>query len=144
MALTVVPCALCENGHLKGITYVVWANPMPEGGDPASFAAAGGCGAPRPAPGSLVCGDSTFRGADSRCGGQPAGGVVGVAADDPPTSPRRPRRKPPEIPRLRPFGSRLDSAPVQAAVAAVREASSEERYDRLIDLMRVLRSGDVR
>jgi len=33
---------------------------------------------------------------------------------------------------------------VQAAVAAVREASSEDRHNRLIDLMRVLRNGDVR
>jgi hypothetical protein len=36
MALTVVPCALRENGLLKGISDVVWVNPLPEGADPAS------------------------------------------------------------------------------------------------------------
>jgi hypothetical protein len=33
---------------------------------------------------------------------------------------------------------------VDAAVAAVRSASKEERYGRLIDLMRALHSGGVR
>jgi hypothetical protein len=54
---------------------------------------------------------------------------------------------PPETagdPNASPFGSRLDSPQVQAAVAAVREAATDERYNRLVDLMRVLRSGDVR
>jgi hypothetical protein len=54
---------------------------------------------------------------------------------------------PPETagePKASPFGSRLDSEQVQAAIAAVRKASHEERYGRLIDLMRALRSGDVR
>jgi hypothetical protein len=54
---------------------------------------------------------------------------------------------PPEAagdPEGSPFASRLDSERVQAAVTAVRGASSDERYGRLVDLMRVLRSGDVR
>ena len=37
MGLTVVPCALYENKQLKGISYVLWANPMPEGCDPAKL-----------------------------------------------------------------------------------------------------------
>jgi hypothetical protein len=54
---------------------------------------------------------------------------------------------PPEsagIPGASPFGSDLHSELVEAAVARVRNATREERYDRLIDLIGALRGGDVR
>ena len=63
MALTVVPCAFRENGQFKGISYVVWVNPLPEGVDPASLPPPAGTDASRPAPRAVTCGDSDFRGA---------------------------------------------------------------------------------
>ncbi|MGA3326207.1 MAG: hypothetical protein ABSF45_17180 [Terriglobia bacterium] len=143
IALTVVPCALYENGQLKGINYVVWANPMPEGGDPASLPPPAGVVLPgRPlAPLYAVIQLSAVQTQDAA--GNPQVGLwawlqrpSNVAAPPPPETAG--------VPEDSPFGSRLDSGPVQAAVAAVRKASREERYGRLIDLMRVLRSGDVR
>jgi hypothetical protein len=53
---------------------------------------------------------------------------------------------PPEAagePEDSPFASNLNAPEVQAAVAAVRAAASEQRYDRLIDLLRTLRTGEV-
>ena len=143
MALTVVPCALYENGQFKGIKYVVWANPMPEGGDPASLPPPAGVVLPgRPlAPLFAVIQLSAVQSQDAA--GNPQVGLWAWF--------RRPSNiiapPPPEtagVAGASPFGSRLDSEQVQAAVAAVRKAPREERYDRLIDLMRVRRSGDVR
>jgi hypothetical protein len=37
----------------------------------------------------------------------------------------------------------IRSEAVDAAVAAVRNATNEERYGRLIDLLRALRGGEV-
>jgi len=143
MALTVVPCALYENGQLKGITYVVWANPMPEGGDPATLPPPAGVVLPgKPlAPLYAVIQLSAVQSQDAA--GNPLVGLwASLRQSSNVTTP-----PPPETagdPKASPFGSRLDSGQVQAAVAAVREASNEERYGRLVDLMRVLRSGDVR
>jgi hypothetical protein len=47
-------------------------------------------------------------------------------------------------PESSPFGSDLDSPAVRNAVAAVRSAPPGERYGRLISLLGVLRTGDVR
>lgn len=143
LALTVVPCALHEEGSLKGISYVVWANPIPAGGDPSTLPAPAGVVFPgQPlAPLYAVIQLSAVETQDAA--GNPQVGLwasfaqsSNVAAPPPPETAGDPKASP--------FGSRLDAPQVQAAVAAVREASSEERYNRLIDLMRVLRSGDVR
>lgn len=143
LALTVVPCAHREEGHLKGISYVVWANPIPEGGDPATLPPPAGVVLPgQPlAPLYAVIQLSAVQTQDAA--GNPQVGLwaslrqsSNVAAPPPPETAGDPNASP--------FGSRLDSPQVQAAAAAVRGASSEERYNRLIDLMRVLRSGDVR
>ena len=141
IALTVVPCVLQEEGQIKGISYVVWANPMPEGGDPGSLPAPAGVVFPgQPlAPLHAVIQLSAVQSQD--VAGNPQVGLWASLRQSPNTPP------PPETagdPKASPFGSRLDSPHVQAAVAAVRQASSEERYERLIDLMRALRSGDVR
>jgi len=143
LALTVVPCAHCEEGRLKGISYVVWASPIPEGGDPATMPPPEGVVFPgQPlAPLYAVIQLSAVETQDAA--GNPQVGLwaslgqsSNVAALPPPETAGDPKASP--------FGSRLDSPQVQAAVAAVREASSDERRNRLIDLMRVLRSGDVR
>ena len=143
MALTVVPCALHENGRFKGITYAVWVNPLPEGGDPASLPPPAGAVLPgQPlAPLYAVIRLSAVQSQDAA--GNPQVGLwaslrrsSNVAAPPPPETAGEPVASP--------FASPLDSGPVQAAVAAVRQASREERYGRLIELMRVLRSGDVR
>ena len=141
LALTVVPCAQFEEGHR--ISYVVWANPIPEGGDPAALPPPAGVVLPgQPlAPLYVVIQLSAVQTQDAA--GNPQVGLwaslrhsSNVAAPPPPETAGDPKASP--------FGSRLDSPQVQAAVAAVRGASREERYNRLIDLMRVLRSGDVR
>jgi len=143
LALTVVPCAHYEEGHLKGISYVVWANPIPEGGDPATLPPPAGVVLPgQPlAPLYAVIQLSAVQTQDAA--GNPQVGLwaslrqsSNVAAPPPPQTAGDPKASP--------FGSRLDSPQVQAAVAAVREAASGERRNRLIDLMRVLHSGDVR
>ena len=143
MALTVVPCALHENGRFKGITYAVWVNPLPEGGDPATLPPPAGAVLPgQPlAPLYAVIRLSAVQSQDAA--GNPQVGLwaslrrsSNVAAPPPPETAGEPVASP--------FASPLDSGPVQAAVAAVRQASREERYGRLIELMRVLRSGDVR
>jgi len=143
LALTVVPCAHREEGRLKGFSYVVWANPIPEGGDPATLPPPASVVFPgQPlAPLYAVIQLSAVQTHDAL--GNPQVGLwasfrqsSNVAAPPPPETAADPMASP--------FGSRLDAPQVQAAVAAVRGASSEERYNRLIDLMRVLRSGDVR
>ena len=143
LALSVVPCAHLEEGRLEGISYVVWANPIPEGGDPATLPPPAGVVFPgQPlAPLYAVIQLSAVQTQDAA--GNPQVGLwasllqsSNVAAPPPPETAGDPKASP--------FGSRLDSPQVQAAVTAVRGASSEERYNRLVDLMRVLRSGDVR
>jgi hypothetical protein len=143
MALTVVPCALSENGQFKGVTYVVWANPLPEGGDPATLPPPAGMVLPGQPLAPLY---AVFQ--LSAVQSQDAGGnlQVGLWASLRRSSNVVPS-PPPETagePAAPPFGSRLDSGQVKAAAAAVRQASREERYDRLVDLMCVLRRGDVR
>jgi len=143
LALTVVPCAHCEEGRLKGISYVVWANPIPEGGDPATLPPPKGVVFPgQPlAPLYAVIQLSAVETQDAA--GNPQVGLwASLGQSSNVAAPR-----PPETagdPKASPFGSRLDSPQVEAAVAAVRGAPSEERHNRLIELMRVLRSGDVR
>jgi len=143
LALTVVPCAHREEGRLDGISYVVWTSSIPEGGDPATLPPPAGVVFPgQPlAPLYAVIQLSAVQTQDAA--GNPQVGLwaslgqsSNVAAPPPPETAGDPEASP--------FGSRLDAPQVQAAVAAVREASSDERRNRLIDLMRVLRSGDVR
>jgi len=142
LALTVVPCALDEDGQFKGISYAVSVNPMPASGDPASLPldAAELPGQPL-APLYAVIQLSAVLSQD------PAGAPqVGLWASFRQSSNVSPP-PPPETagdPTAPPFGTRLDSAAVESAVAAVRHASRDERYDKLVDLLRAVRSGDVR
>ncbi len=143
MALTVVPCVISENGQFKGISYVVWASPLPEGADPAAVPAPAGAVLPgQPlTPLYAVFQVSGVQSLDAE--GHLQVGLWGALRRSTNVTPP----PPPEAagdPDAPPFGSRLDSEPVRAAVAAVRQASSEERYGRLVDLMRALRGGDVR
>jgi hypothetical protein len=143
LALTVIPCALLENGEPTGISYVVLVNPLAEGSDPANL--------PLPPPDELPGRALT-----------PLHAVIQLSAVDCPDATGNPqiglwasfRRStnvfppPPAetagVPSASPFGSALDTPEVEAAVAAVRQCSREERYDRLADLLHVLHSGDVR
>lgn len=143
MAFTVVPCALHENGQFKGITYVMWVNPLVEGTDPASLPPPAGTVLPgQPlTPLHWVLRISAVQSQDAA--GTPQVSIWGsfqqaVGASLPP---------PPESagnPAASPFKSPMDSAPVKAAVAAVRHAPSGEKYDRLVDLLHALHQGDVR
>ena len=143
MALTVVPCALSENGQFKGITYVVWASPLPEGGDPAALPAPAGMVLPGQPLTPLYAVFQLSAVQTQDAAGNLQVGLWGSLRRSSNVTPPPPPETAGE-PGAPPFGSRVDSGPVQAAVAAVREAPSEERYGRLVDLMRALRGGDVR
>jgi len=143
LALTVVPCAHREEGHPERISYVVWTNAVPEGGDPATLPPPAGVVFPGQPLQPLYAVIQLSAVETQDAAGNPQVGLwaslrqsSNVAAPPPPETAGDPAGSP--------FGSRLDSPQVQAAVTAVREASSEERYNRLVDLVRVLRSGDVR
>ena len=143
VALTVVPCAVHKNEQFKGISYAVWVNPMPEGGDPSGLPPPAGAVLPGEALEPLYAVIQLSGVLSQGAAGNPRVGVWASLRQS--SNVRAPA--PPETAaeaETSPFGSRLDSGQVQAAVAAVRSASSEERYDRLTDLMRVLRRGDVR
>jgi hypothetical protein len=143
LALTVVPCAHRGDGRLDGISYVVWTSPIPEGGDPATLPPPAGVefsGQPL-APLYAVIQLSAVETQDA-AGNLQVGLWASLRQSSNVAAP-----PPPETagdPKASPFGSRLDSPQVQAAVAAVQRASNDERHNRLVDLMRVLRSGDVR
>jgi hypothetical protein len=143
LALTLVPCAQYENGRLHTFAYAVWVNPLPHGADPASLPPPPGAVFPgQPlAPLHAVIQVSAVQMQDAA--GDPQVGLsAGLRQASNMTAP-----PPPEAagrPGGSPFGSDLRSAEVQAAVAAVRSARNDQRYGRLIDLMHVLRSGEVR
>ena len=143
LALAVVPCAQYENGQLSGFKYAVWVNSLAAGADPASLP---------PPPGAVFPGQPLA----------PLNAVIQVSVvqlQDVAGSPRVAMwasmrqasnvlaTPPPEAagnPSVSPFASDLGSEAVQAAVAAVRSAPPDERYGRILDLMRNLRTGDVR
>jgi hypothetical protein len=143
LALTVLPCALHENGQLKGITYVLWANPLPAGADPASLPRPEGIVIPgQPlAPLHAVVRISAVQSQDAA--GNPQLSMWGAFQPAPNASLPPPPESAGNIEES-PFQSPVDSAPVKAAVAAVRQAASSERYDRLVDLLNALHRGDVR
>lgn len=143
LLLTVVPCAQYEDGRLKTFAYAVWVNPLPEGTDPASMPPPQGAVFPgQPlAPLHAVIQVSTVQMQDA-AGGPQVGLSASFRQSSNITAP-----PPPETagrPGVSPFGSDLNSGEVQAAVAAVRSAPSDQRYGRLIDLMHALRGEQVR
>jgi hypothetical protein len=129
VALTVVPCARADGGY----SYAVWVNPLAEGADPASLP---------PPPGAALPGTPLA----------PLHVVIQIAAIEIPDASGRPQvgltaslRQSSNItgPPPESAGSAKRSEAVDAAVAAVRNSPGEERYDRLVDLLRVLRGGAV-
>lgn len=143
LALAVVPCAQYENGQLGGFKYAVWVNSLAAGADPASLPPPPGAVFPgqRLAPLHAVIQVSVVQLQD--VAGSPRVAMwasmrqsSNVAATPPPET-----AGDPAVP---PFASDLRSEAVRTAVAAVRAAPAEERYDRLLHLMRTLRTGDVR
>jgi hypothetical protein len=143
MALTVVPCALYEDGLFKGISYVIWVNPLAEGADPASLPPPAGAVLPgQPlAPLHAVIRISAVQSQDAA--GNPQVGMWGSFLQPSNVSVPPPPESAGEV-GTSPFKTPLDSPQVQAATAAVRRASSGEKYDRLVDLLHVLHQGDVR
>jgi len=143
LALTLVPCAQYENGQLSTFAYAVWVNPLAEGTDPAALPIPQGVALPgQPlTPLHAVIQVSAVQLPDRD--GKPRVGLSAslrrssnVTAPPPPESAGRPGTPP--------FGSDLGDIEVQSAVAAVRNASGGDRYDRLIELIHALRGGDVR
>jgi hypothetical protein len=138
LGLTLVPCARYENGRLSAISYAVWVNPLAPGADPASLPPPQGAAFPgQPlTPLHAVIQVSTLRLQDAA--GIPQIGLTAyfrqssnLTAPAPPDSAGRPDGSP--------FGNDHRSDRVQTAVAAVREALPDQKYDRLIDLLGVLR-----
>jgi hypothetical protein len=142
LALTLVPCAQYENGQLATFAYAVWVNPLAEGTDPSLSPPPGAALPGQPlTPLHAVIQVSAVQLTDQD--GKPQVGLSAslrrssnVTAPPPPESAGRPGTPP--------FASDLGSAEVQAAVAAVRSASGEDRYGRLIELIHALRGGHVR
>ena len=142
LALTLVPCAQYENGQLKQIAYAVWVNPLAEGADPVAQPPPQGAALPGEplTPLHAVIQISAVQLPDRD--GKPQIGLsaslrqaTNLAAPPPPESAG--------IPGSSPFGSDLRSVQVIAAVAGVRDASNEDRYDRLIDLIHALKGEQV-
>jgi len=131
LALTVVPCLQMENGKPKGYSFAVWVNSLPEGADPASLPPPPGVALPgRPlAPLHAVIDLSAIEVPDGTGGLQ-----IGLSA-----SLRQSSNIAGSPAPAKPGDSAL-SEQVRAAVAAVRSASREERYGRLVDLLHALRS----
>jgi hypothetical protein len=128
LVLTVVPCAQYAGDALQSFSYAVWVSPLPQGVDPASLPVPEGATIPGRAlaPLHAVIQISALQMQDAA--GNPQ---VGLSASF---------RQSTNI-AVPPSESDPQSPQVQAAVAAVRAASSEERYGRLIDLVHALRPG---
>jgi hypothetical protein len=143
LALTLVPCAQCENGQLKQFAYAVWVNPLAEGADPSTLTPPPGASFPGEplTPLHAVIQVSAVQLQD-RDGKPQVGLTAALRQSSNITAP-----PPPEAagsPKSAPFGSDLRSVQVIAAVAGVRDAASEDRYNRLIDLIHALGVGEVR
>ena len=143
MGLTIVPCALRESGQFKGISYVLWVNPLAEGIDPATLPPPAGTVLPGEplSPLHAIIRISAVKSADGAGNTQLAiwGSFLptpGATLSPPPESSGDPDASP--------FKSSLNSAEVKTAVAAVRTASTSERYNRLADLLHTLHGGGVR
>jgi hypothetical protein len=143
LALTLVPCAQYENGQLSTISYAVWVSPLPAGADPANLPTPPGAALPgqplTPLHAVIQVSAIQLQGRD----GKPQVGLTAtfrqssnISAPPPPEAAGDPHDPP--------FGGDLASAEVRQAVDAVRSASAEERYQRLLDLLQVLPGGDVR
>lgn len=143
LALTLVPCAQHENGQLKGFSYAVWVSPLPPGADPTTLPAPAGAALPGTPCTPLYAVVSVSAVQLQDAAGHPQ---VGLWASLRQSSnvPAPPAVEAAGKPEASPFGSDFQSPQVRAAVAAVRTASSEERYGRLLSLMSTLRSGEVR
>lgn len=127
LVLTVVPCV--QDG---GVSYAVWVNPLPPGTDPATL--------PPPADMTLPGVPLTPLNAVVQVTGvqmrDAAGNVqIGLSAAF---------RQATNMMVPPPSPAETDSAAVQSAVAAVRAATPEDRYHRLIDLIGALRGGEAR
>jgi hypothetical protein len=144
LALTIVPYAQIEDGQIKRFLYGVWVNPLAEGADPASLPLpptnAGVPGQALP-PSHVVIQFSAVQ-LEGAAHNPQVGLWASLRQSSNVTAP--PPAESAGRPDAPPFGSDLHAEEVQAAVAAVRNASSAERYERVIDLMRTLRGGEVR
>ena len=143
VALTVVPCAQYQDGQFKGFSYTVWVNPLPPGADPSSLSAPAGVvltGQPL-TPLHAVIHVSAVQFQDAS-GNSQLGLWASLRQSSNVVAP--PKNEAAGNPESPPFGSDLASEKVSAAVAAVRAASKEERYSRILDLTHALQTGDVR
>lgn len=138
LVLTLVPCAQYENGELRNFAYAVWVSPLAEGVDPASLG---------PPPGTVLPGQPLT----------PLHAVVQVSAVQLQDAAGEPHvglsasllqstnlAAPPAVAVGLAVGRTLATEEVHRAVAAVRGASSDTRYGKLIELMHALRPEAAR
>jgi hypothetical protein len=135
LVLTLVPCAQYEeDGRLVSIRYAVWVNPLPAGADPASLP---------PPPGATFPGQPlTPLHAVIQVSPLQIEGSIGLSA----IFRQSTNIAAPRLPGSagKPDGKDLGSEQIQTAVAAVRNAPAGERYEKLVDLIHVLREGKGR
>jgi hypothetical protein len=130
VVLTLAPYWQDKEGEPSRVSYAVWVSPLPEGADPANFPRPPGTELPGRAlaPLRAVIQFSAVQYEDAA--GQPQ---VGLSASFRQSS----NIMAPVMPAV---SGRVYSEELQAAAAAVRAASGEERHAKLIELLRVLRS----
>ncbi|MBC8164876.1 MAG: hypothetical protein H7Y20_03260 [Bryobacteraceae bacterium] len=130
LVVTVLPCAHIQNGQPVGVSYAAWVNPLAPGTDPASLPPPPGAVFPgQPlTPAHIVMQLSAVQTQDTDGNLQvglwatlkQSSNVEHTALQALPTP---------------------DAVEVSDSVTAVREAAPEERYTRLVELMRTLRIG---
>ncbi len=133
LVLTIVPCV-----HQAGLSYALWVNPLAPGADPAASAAPPGSTFPgQPlAPLHAVIQVHPTQMLDA------AGNLqIGLSAVFQQSSNRIAPALPESAGRATgsPFGGDLQSPGVRHAIDGVKNAPTGERYDRLIELLHVLR-----
>jgi hypothetical protein len=136
LVLTLVPCALYEEGKLRKFAYAAWVSPLPEGANPE---------APLPPPpGTVLPGKplpplravvrvSAIQMQDAA--GNPLVGLTASLLQSTNISALPP---PKAAGNTAAIGRDLSAAEVQAAIAAVRCAPAGARYGKLIEILRVL------
>ncbi len=135
LVLTVMPCALYDEGKLRNFVYAAWVSPLPEGADPEALPPPPGTvlpGKPLP-PLRAVVRVSAIQMQDAA--GNPLVGLsasllqsTNLSAPPPPEAAGNPTA----------IGRDLSAAEVQSAIEAVRCAPAAARYGKLIELLRVL------
>jgi hypothetical protein len=143
LALTIVPCARYENGEFAGFQYAAWVSPLPAGADPATLPPPAGAALPgAPSPPLYASINIAAVQLPDAAGTPQAAMWASLRQASNITAP--PAAETAAKPHASPFGSDFNAPAVRDAAAAVRAAAPEDRYGRIMSLLAVLRTGEVR